>query len=159
MLGQGIGIAKSSQGILAEMADEVADVQGRIALREEVQVEEINAAVVDDNLIMIEIAVDWTGRRRMNGLSGGRTSTQQALKPFLQMRVALGDQRQLFTEESELVRNGVQASWLNLALVKLEDRLGKTNGNIRLRIRCKDIDRGRTGHSPLKPHLQWWDHG
>src|SRR2546428_6737318 len=66
---QRVGPSKLPQAVLGDVPDEIPDVQSRLTLAVEVEVDEIEVRAVDDHLIGVEVAVDAGGRgaRRRRG--------------------------------------------------------------------------------------------
>src|SRR5438552_9953618 len=101
------GVAESPETLLRDVTQKVSDIEGRIALAVEVEVEQEEAPAVHDDLVGVEVPVD-PARRRLQRRSaqpvGGVKQPRDSPPP---KRPSGSDGREARLQDVQLVRHRV----------------------------------------------------
>src|SRR5206468_11779028 len=124
------GIATGAHGLLRDVTDAVADIERRVTMRVQIEVEEVETFAGDQHLVWIEVAVEpdrlGGGRRYRGGEPVAcREQPPQAVPPppFPQVGPLCRERIEALVQDAELVRHGVLAPRRYVRDVKLVSRL------------------------------------
>src|SRR5438093_2157220 len=151
------GVAESPETLLRDVTQKVSDIEGRIALAVEVEVEQEEALAVHNDLVGVEVAVDAARRglrRRCTEPVGGVEKPRDSLPPSRPRGRDGGEAR---VQDVQLVGHRVALWGRDPRPVDLAGCLRDPPGQRDTATRRQELGRSTVGNFALEPHLELRD--
>src|SRR5207245_3969669 len=120
---EGTGVAQGSKALLRDVTQKVADIEGRIALAVEVEVEQEEAPVVRDDLVGVKVPVDPARRRLLRRRTKPVGGIEKPRDSSPQKRSRGSHGREACLQDVQLVSHSVTALGWHPRTVELVGRL------------------------------------
>src|SRR5207245_6530863 len=121
-LGEGVRMAVLAQALFHHVADEVPDVERRLAARAEVEVEEVDPRAVYRSLVGVEVTVDGPRLSRGQACRQQGAGLGQALESAPPLRMRARDGAEPFAQDAQFILDRVSTRRGDAAVVQLADR-------------------------------------
>src|SRR2546428_12735914 len=152
---EGTGVAEGSEALFRDVTQKVADIEGRIALAVEVEVEQEEAPVVHDDLVGVEVPVDPARRRLRRRRTEPVGSVEKPRDSSPPKRSGGSDGREARLQDVQLVSHRVTALGRHLRPMELARRLRDLPGD-RDTCRCRqEVGRRTAVDLALQPHPEY----
>ena len=151
------GAAEGSKTLFRDVTQKVADIEGRIALAVEVEVEQEKALAVHDDLVGVEVPVDPAERRLRRRRTEPRARVEDALDAPRPPRFQPRHGRQAFVQDAQFVGHRVAPWGRDPRSVDLARRLRDLPGQRDTCGRRQEVGRKTAGDLALEPHLECRD--
>src|SRR2546426_7852383 len=151
------GVAEGPETLLRDVTQKVADIEGRIALAVEVEVEQEEALAVHDDLVGVEVPVDAARRglrRRCTEPVGG---VEEPRDSSPQSRPRGRDGGEVRLQDVQLVGHRMALWGRDPRPVDLAGCLRDPPGQRDIGTRRQELGRSTAGNFALEPHLELRD--
>src|SRR5204863_1285389 len=112
-------ISLRAQALLRDVGNAIADVEGRVALAVEIEVEQVEPLTVEQRVVGIEVAMDAAWRTRRRRRAEAITGGEQPPQPPRPLRSRLPQCLQAAMQYAQLVGHGVPAPSRHACLMQL----------------------------------------
>jgi hypothetical protein len=148
------GSSLAPQPILHQVTEEIADVERGIAGARQVEIDGVETVGLQDQLIVVEVAVDERRRRLLDGRGDPLTSREDVFQSPRSVWFPPRKRAEPVFQDPQFVLHAMFSIGLEAGAVNLPAGFGDPPGDVEPR-RAGEHRQGRpTGDAPLEPHPQ-----